>query len=119
MLGKVGALTAHRLQPGLSAGVDTHERPDPLPVAPRAFESHLDPVPVLGSVGPQQDQRPAVAGDRQVQVAIVVEIGNGNAAAIEELNNRTLSDSEQGMNRAAALVGASNRLDDSVKTFRL
>jgi len=43
----------------------------------------------------------------------------GNVQAIDELNSQTLRDSEQGIQQAASLVNNANRLDDSVKTFRL
>ncbi|MDD4881923.1 MAG: methyl-accepting chemotaxis protein, partial [Gallionellaceae bacterium] len=43
----------------------------------------------------------------------------GNVQAIEELNSQTLHDSEQGIQQAANLVNDANRLDDSVKAFRL
>ncbi|NTV94627.1 MAG: methyl-accepting chemotaxis protein [Thiobacillus sp.] len=44
---------------------------------------------------------------------------SSHVRAIEELNFQTLGDSEAGMKQAANLVDDANRLDDSVKSFRL
>lgn len=71
--------------------------------------------------------------DAVIQVdALVKEIANstalqksvsqavsGNVQAIEQLNAQTLTDSEEGMTLASRLVQDANRLDDSVKTFKL
>ena len=43
----------------------------------------------------------------------------GHVQAIEELNSQTLRDSEEGIKQAANLANDANRLDDSVKSFRL
>ena len=44
---------------------------------------------------------------------------SSNVQAIEEMNLQTLRDSEQGIDQSAHLVADANRLDDSVKAFRL
>ena len=59
-----------------------------------------------------------IAGATALQKSVAQSV-YGNLQAIEELNSQTLHDSEEGIKQTASLAGDANRLDDSVKAFRL
>lgn len=80
---KIGTLAAHRLQIAPAARPDTHESADSLPVAFLAFERNFDPVSSFRAVGTQQNQWPTVAGNGQIHVAVIIEVGRSQSACVE------------------------------------
>src|SRR5579859_1039471 len=83
VLRKVGALTADNLQVRAASGKNAHQRADSLAVALLAFETDFYPIALLGAVRAKQNQRSPIARNRQVGVAVVIEVGDRQSASVE------------------------------------
>lgn len=73
---------------------------------------------IISSVGQVDSLVNEIARAATLQKSVAQSI-SGNVQAIEDMNAQTLLDSEAGLNLAARLVSDTNRLDESVKAFRL
>jgi hypothetical protein len=83
VLREVGALTADNLYVRAASGKHTYKCADSLAVAFLAFETDFNPIALLGAVGAEQDQGSPIARNRQVGVAVVIEVGHSQSASVE------------------------------------
>ena len=84
VLRQVRSLAADTLHVDDPTDENAHHRPDSLAIALPALETDLNPIASLGAIGPQQNERAAVAGNCQVDVAVIVEIGGGQSARVQQ-----------------------------------
>src|SRR5207245_2608688 len=79
--GTVTGAAAHPLALTAARGGERDFGPEAVPIALRAARFHLEPVAARGRIVSQQLRGAVVAGEQDVQAAVIVEIAVGGAAA--------------------------------------